>query len=101
MILGGCPGCLLGQPFLGFMGSVFCRLAGIPELYPHYKDSNIKRALAFSKSMRPVQETSPLGASASGMLISAQGRCDLWVQRGQVYQSVMYVGAPNMWVGKL
>ena len=61
-----------------------------------HEDSSIKRALAFSKLMRPVQETSPLGAFASRMLISAQEECDLWVQGGQVYQSVMYVGAPNM-----
>ena len=101
MILGGCPGCPLGQPFLGFIRSGFCRLARIPELYLHYKKSSVKRDLAFSKSMRPVQETSPLGAFASGMLISAQGSCDLWAQGGQVYQSGMYVGAPNVWVGKL
>ena len=63
----------------------------------HLKGSR-KRVLAFSKSVRPRVKSRPLGASGRGMLLSEQGRHELWAQEGQTSQVSIRVGPLCVWV---
>ena len=44
-------------------------------------------------------ESSPLGVFEIEKLLSAQGRHELWAQKGQVSQIIICLGTPWVWVG--